>query len=224
MHAQLRQKAVELRLEENLSYSAICQKLKVPKSTLSYWLKEYPLSRERILELKKEGWSKGEASREKFRVTMREKRENKERKIYDTYVKKMDKLPTEAFFVAGLTLYLAEGSKRDYSRIALANTDPGIIKFFINWMVRFLKVDRRKLKAELHLYENMNIRQEEEFWRKEIQFSDKQFFKPQVRKLKKSSFSYKESFRHGTCRIMYGSVDKKTELTVAIKAFINKHF
>lgn len=73
MHSQLRQKAIDLRVAEDLSYGAIHKKLGVAKSTLSYWLKEYPLSRERILELRKLGWTKGEASREKFRATMRER-------------------------------------------------------------------------------------------------------------------------------------------------------
>lgn len=136
----------------------------------------------------------------------------------------MSKLPKEAFFIAGLTLYLAEGTKRDYSRLVLANTDPGVIKFFINWMEKFLSISRDKIKAELHLYENMDIGEEQEFWKKELRFSSKQFSKPQIRKLRKSSFSYKESFRHGTCRIYFGSVEKKMEVMSAIKAFTSQYF
>lgn len=51
MHSQLREQVIELRMEKNLSYGEIRKRLGVPKSTLSYWLREFPLSEERIKEL-----------------------------------------------------------------------------------------------------------------------------------------------------------------------------
>ena len=58
MNSQLREKAINLRLKEELSYSEIQKRLHVSKSTLSYWLKDYPLTEEKILELRRKGWSK----------------------------------------------------------------------------------------------------------------------------------------------------------------------
>ncbi|GEM_PF-1757964 len=55
---KLREKAIKLRVEEKLSYSEIKKRLDVPKSTLSYWLRSYPLSEKRIKKLKKEGREK----------------------------------------------------------------------------------------------------------------------------------------------------------------------
>jgi len=75
MNKKLRSEAVKLRLDKQMSYTAIRDKLGVPKSTLSGWLCDYPLSEERILELRRKGWKKGEASRERFRNSMRRKRE-----------------------------------------------------------------------------------------------------------------------------------------------------
>jgi len=74
MKSDLRKKAIELRIKQRLSYSNIVKTLKVPKSTLSYWLKDYPLTNDGILELRRKGRGKGEASREKFRETMRQKK------------------------------------------------------------------------------------------------------------------------------------------------------
>ncbi len=45
-----REKAIELR-KKGMSYSQIREKLGTPKSTLSNWLKDHPLSKERIREL-----------------------------------------------------------------------------------------------------------------------------------------------------------------------------
>src|SRR3989338_6401022 len=112
MRTELRQKAIDLRLKHQLSYSAIKERLGVSKSTLSYWLQEYPLTAEKILELRRKGWQKGEASRERYRLTMRKRRESIEKEEYDkkyAFLKKH--LSRQNFYLAGLMLYLAEGGK-----------------------------------------------------------------------------------------------------------------
>lgn len=219
MHAILRRKAVELRLKKELSYGEIRKRLGVSKSTLSYWLKDFPLAEKRILELRRLGWQKGEVARERFRNTMRKKREEKERQVYDKYSTRLSRVSKEAFFAAGLMLYQGEGNKRDPYRIVLANTDSKLITFFIKWLEQFLGVAKKHLKVQLHLYNNMNIPEEIDFWKNKLGLLDTQFYKSIVRKMKKNSFSYRESFRHGTCQISFSSGEKKRELMMAIKAF-----
>lgn len=221
MNALLREKAINLRLDEELSYSAIQKRLGVPKSTLSYWLKDFPLSEGKILELRRKGWEKGEASRERFRATMRKRREERGKALYSKWQKRFVNLSEDSHFVAGLMLYLAEGNKKNYARIGIANTDPGVIKFFINWLEKFLEIPCNRIKAELHLYENMDIQREVNFWKEKLEFAENQFYKPQVRKLQKSSFSYRGSFGHGTCALLFGGVEKKLELMMAIQAMVD---
>lgn len=223
MNSQLRQRAINLRIKKELSYSEIRKRLGVPKSTLSYWLREFPISEERILELRRQGWKKSEAGRERFRTTMRKKKELRDREVYNKYQIRFTELSEDALFITGLILYLGEGDKKDYARIGLANTDPAIIKFFIKWMNEFLSVNKEEVKVQLHLYENMDIKKEKEFWRSELGFQENQFYKPAIRKLQKSSFSYKESYRHGTCSVYVLGVERKRELTMAIQAFIDKY-
>lgn len=223
MNSQLREQVIKLRIEKNLSYSKIRKKLGVPKSTLSYWLREFPLSEERILELRHQGWKKGEASRERFRATMRRKRELKNQEVYNKYRERFAHVSRETFFVAGLILYLGEGHKKDYTKLNLANTDPKIVRFFIQWLEEFLGVPKEKLKLSLHLYENMDIEKEKKFWQKELEIQKNQFYKPQVRKLQKASFSYRESYRHGTCSIYIGGVEKHREVLMAIQAFLDEY-
>lgn len=223
MNSKLREQAIKLRTEKNLSYSEIRKRLGIPKSTLSYWLREFPLSEERILELRRQGWKKAEAKIEKFRATMREKKELKDREVYDKYQKKFSSLSKKALFIAGLMLYLGEGGKRDHTKIAFANTDSKIIKFFIHWMNEFLGIPKDKIKVNLHLYENMDIEKEKKFWQDELGLHENQFYKPSIRKLKKASFSYKEPSRHGTCAIYVLNVEKKRELMMAIRAFLDSY-
>jgi len=223
MKSLLREQAVKLRLENNLSYSAIREKLGVSKSTLSYWLREFPLTEKRINQLKREAWDKNEASRERFRNAMIEKRKVKYEEVYEKQKERLINLSEDSFFTAGLMLYSGEGDKRNRNRINLANTDPFIIVFFIKWLNDFLGIPKEKVRVQLHLYENMNIKKERNFWSNKLKMSKDQFYKTSIRKLQKSSFSYKESYRHGTCSIYVCDTEKKRELMAAIEAFFNSY-
>ncbi len=158
-----------------MSYGEIQKKLGVPKSTLSYWLRDFQLSKTRILELQRKGWAKGEASREKFRATMRERKEFKNRQIYEKYKKDFSALSKKSLFLAGIVLYLCEGTKTDYSRIVLTNTDPKVIKFFIWWIENFLDISKNDIKIALHLYESMDLEKELNFWKNELGVNKNQF-------------------------------------------------
>ena len=218
-----RNKALYLRTHKQLGYGQIAKQLSVSKSTLSRWLRDLPLSEKRILELRREGWSRGEAKRETFRKTMRTKRDAKEQNDYLRIRKRFRKISNQALFVAGLMLYLAEGDKKDRYRIGLANTDSEVIKFFLWWVQRFLGVEKTSVKIQLHLYESMNLKAEENFWIQETRLERHQFYKNQIRPLRPASFSYPESFRHGTCKMYVYGLKPTTELMLSIKAFLDTY-
>lgn len=222
MHRELKEKAIRLRLKEQLGYGAIRKRIPVAKSTLSAWLRNFPLSKERITELKKAGWLKSEVKIERYRAAMREKRERKDREEYEKYLRYFNKkIPQKIFFTSGLMLYLAEGSKTNNYTISIANTDPRIIKFFIRWLHKFFGVPKDKLKGSLHLYKNMDIEKEKEFWKNELGFNAAQFYRPYITKNKKASFLYKESFRHGTCSVLFSNTIIKRKIMMAIKAYVD---
>jgi len=87
----------------------------------------------------------------------------------------------------------------------------------------FLEIPKEKMKVELHLYENMDIGKEKKFWGDILRFKEYQFYKPAIRKLQKNSFSYKESYRHGTCALSVTDGEKKRELMMAIQAFLDRY-
>ncbi len=221
MNSKLRQQAVVLRIEKQLSYSEIKKRLNVPKSTLSYWLRELPLSEERLKELEKNRVKKAEIGREKYIRTMIKKKKEMDDQVYEEFKSKLINLPDVALFVAGLMLYQSEGAKTKTSTIVLANTDPRLIKFFIVWLDKFLSIPKQLIRVQLHLYENMNLKKEEKFWQDILDLPSDQFYKPSIRKLKSSSFSYKDSNRHGTCSLYAFGVSPRRKLMMAIKAFLD---
>lgn len=220
MRSKLREKAIALRRRE-LSYGEIKRQLGVPKSTLSYWLRDFPLDEHRIRELRQRGWRRGEAGREKFRATMRLKREHKEEKIYHREQLKLAGLSRNSLYIAGLMLYLAEGGKTNRARVSFANTDVRIIRFFVYWLHKFFSIPREHVRAQLHLYANMNIPSEEKYWLDQLGFERGQLYKTQVRSLRPESFSYQDTSRHGTCSIFLPNTATMTRISMAIRAFLD---
>jgi len=100
-----REKAIQLRLKDK-SYSQIKAELGISKSTLSGWLRNYPLSEERIRELRDHSSQRIE----RFRETMRKKHEVRLRAVYEEQKKVLLPLTKREFFIAGLFLYWGEGS------------------------------------------------------------------------------------------------------------------
>jgi hypothetical protein len=88
-------------------------------------------------------------------------------------------------------------------------------------LTQYLKIPEEKLKAQLHLYENMDIEKEQQFWQNTLGLKRSQFYKSQIREFRKGSFSYRESFRHGTCQVRFDSGEKKMKLMAAIKALVD---
>ncbi len=223
MKSAQREKAIDLRLVHKLGYSAIAKQVKVSKSTLSRWLEDLPLTDERVLELRREAWGRGEASREKFRQTMRMKRDERDHKIYLSQKKKLSRISEQSLFIAGLMLYAAEGDKKSRAEIAFSNTDSVMVLFFARWLERFLGIEQSKLRIQLHLYENMDVHAEETFWKKQLGMNQGQLCKSQIRPLRPGKFSYREPFRHGTCKLYVGGVVKKAELMLSIRAFFDTY-
>jgi len=208
-----KEKALTLR-KQNQSYSQIKKTLNVSKSTLSIWLRDYPLSKERIQELR----GRNEQRIERFRKTMREKKEKRLKRFYDEQKKLFLPLKNREIFLAGLFLYWGEGSKTKDTNLSVANTDPSIIRFFIHWLVDELKVSKEKLRIYLHLYSDMDIKEKIGFWSKEIDIPKNQFTKPYIKKNLSASINHKGRFGHGTCCVNIGDARLSERILMTIKA------
>ena len=171
-----KQKALKLR-KLGKSYSQIKKVLRISKSTLSSWLKNYPLPPEKIRELR--DWN--HIRIEHYRETRSKTREALLKQIYDEEKEKILPFSDRDIFFSGLFLYLGEGGKTKPFELSLSNTDPALIKFFIYWLTKNLGAPKKKLKIKLHLYRDMNIKKEISFWSKILHISKSQFKKPYVK-------------------------------------------
>lgn len=217
-----REKALALRKQE-MSYSQIKKILGVSKSTLSYWLRDYPLSEQRIKELQRMGARQSEQAIERYRETMRQKREKRLTRFYKEQKKLLFPFNKREFFLGGLFLYWGEGKKSDTTNLSISNTDPAIAKFFIKWLTKSLLIPKEKIKIQLHLYTDMDIKEEINFWSKILNIPLNQFTKPYIKKTSSERINHKGSFGHGTCNVYYGNARLSEKILMAIKTITDKY-
>jgi hypothetical protein len=210
---ELKQKVLELR-KQGKSYSQIRQELKVSKGSLSLWLKDFPLSSERIKQLR----DFSEVRIEKYSRTMLAKREARLGEFYNQEKAKHLPLSKRELFIAGLFLYWGEGMKNIKYPLGLYNANPQLVKFGLLWYKNSLSIPADKIKVYLHLYSDMNIVEEMRFWSKELKVPFSRFAKPQIKKSQKSKIKYKGTFGHGTCGLLVNDVRLKERVMAALKA------
>jgi hypothetical protein len=213
-----REKALALRKQE-MSYAQIKEILGVSKSTLSGWLKNFPLSKERIDALR----GKNERRIERYRET---RRKTKEARLMKFYLEEKDKISTftdRDFFIAGLFLYWGEGGKTLSGNVSISNTDPSVINFFVDWVVNHLKVPKGKIRISLHLYSDMDIKKETNFWAKKLSMPKNQFTKPYIKKSLSTRINQKGGFGHGTCNARIGDARLNEKILMGIKVISGKY-
>ncbi len=213
-----REKALALR-KKGMSYSQIKKALNVSKGTLSTWLRKYPLSAERINELR----GKNEKRIERFRETMKQKREKRQKEIYAVQKKFILPLNNREIFLAGLILYWGEGTKAQRNSLIVSNSDPSVIKFFIYWLTKTLSVPRSNIKICLHLYRDMEVDKEIKYWSDILVIPRKQFNRPYIKKTSLRRINHKGSFGHGTCQARVNNTQLTEKVLMSIKAISNRY-
>ena len=208
----LRQRAIKLRLK-GMSYSQIRLLLGVGKSSLSLWLKDYPLTEERLRSLR----DFSEVRIKKFQITMKSKREKRFADFYKEEKEKYLPLSKKELFIAGLFLYWGEGIKGLKYPLGIYNTNPQLVKFGLLWYKIALSVPVEKINVHLHLYSDMNIKEEIRFWSKELKVPASRFAKPYIKKTKKADINHKGTFGHGTCGLLVHNVLLKERVMAALK-------
>lgn len=210
-----KQKAITMR-KAGMSYSQIKDKLDISKSTLSSWLYNMPLSVKRIRELQADS----PIRIEKYRNTMRAKREARLEEVYKKVAKDVGNFSKRDLFLAGLFLYWGEGTKAQRTSVTLTNTNPAMLKFFIKWLELF-DVKREDMKVKLHLYSDMNIKRSLDFWSKELKIPVNQFRKPYIKKTQLKSITYNNGFGEGTCCVTVDNRDLWEYIIMGMK-YISK--
>lgn len=209
-HVILRRQAIELR-KLGKSYSQIKNLLGIPKSTLSDWLKKYPLSKEQIHLLR----DVSEVRIEHYRETMQRKKEARLLNYYNEAKSTIIPLSERELLIAGIFLYWGEGTKSG-EQLVVANTDPKLVQFALLWMLKALKIPKEEIHVLVHLYKDMDTEEALNYWSNILEIPRKQFSPPYIKDSLRSQIDYK-GYGHGTCNLRVYKKVVKEKVMMALK-------
>jgi len=118
----------------------------------------------------------------------------------------------------GLMLYWGEGDKTKNYFVALTNTNPSILVYFVSWIRKYFFIQEERLKCRLYIWENLDENKCKKFWSKKLKIPLSQFTKSYISKSNPKIKKNKHNF--GVCRVSYGSKKIMSE----IKQEIEKNF
>ncbi|HEY9437533.1 MAG TPA: hypothetical protein VIS29_02565 [Streptomyces sp.] len=156
----LRAKARELR-QQGMTYDQIQVELGCSKSSISLWVRDLPKPEPRYTE--KERLARMNAGLASLRASQDQERLETKRIAQES----MGELSDRELFIAGVTLYWAEGMKdKSYSRresLLFINSDPNVIKVYLSWL-DLLGVAQERLHLRVSIHESANVKEAESFW------------------------------------------------------------
>lgn len=203
----IKQKVQSLR-RKGKTYREIVENLNlfVPKSTLSGWCKEIILSdkqQRRIEEINQKNFTitrlRGIKLKEERRKVFYNNLNLANKPLFELCRK--DLLVKKVVLV---TLYLAEGSKTRRGSLMFGNSDPKIVRLFVNLMRECYKIDESKFRCTVQCRADQNIKNLETFWSHVTKIPSKQFYTARVDKRTIGQKSRKLDYK-GVCRIDYFS-------------------
>jgi len=211
-----REKAVVLR-KQGKTYSEIRREVGVAKSTLSEWLKNLSLTEEQFVSLKNSRASSKQIAIEKTRNVKQRKREVRLKILYAAERRNWNSLNERELLLAGLFLYWGEGNKSLRGSLSLNNNDPKVLQFTLNWLLYGLGVPKEKIKVCLHLYNDMSVEEEIDYWSRLLDLPKVHFIRPYIKESKRMEITHK-GFGHGTCGLIVNDVRLKEKVIMAIAA------
>lgn len=156
-----------------LSYGEIMELIPVKKSTLATWCRDVRLSDAQI-----------EAIGDRTSQESGEPRDTQWRRWKEIEAIRRDAATQVSDFrdplwLAGVTLYWAEGSKTR-NQLRLANTDPDALRLFVSWIRAFVDASAQ-FSIQLHLHEGNDELSAMEYWCGETGLHEANFYKTYIK-------------------------------------------
>jgi len=175
----------------------------VPKSTLSSWLSDVPVSgraKKRLARIRRT--RQAEWARKGSQAMARKSREHRASLLKGAQ-NQIDglRLTVGTAALVGAALYWAEGDKAR-NMLRFTNSDVVMMKFMRRWFVEILNVPPSDLRCAVHVYLNNGLTYDEieSWWSKALGIPRVYFYAPQLNKAPKS----KKNKR--TRKLLYGTI------------------
>ncbi len=107
-------------------------------------------------------------------------------------------------FGLGLGLYWGEGNKKNKLSVRLGNTDPDLVRKFIEFLKKTYQVDSSRIRFGLQIFSDMSPRKALIFWSKYLRVPHSQFGKVIVTPAR-SVGTYREKTQHGVLTVYFSN-------------------
>jgi len=105
-------------------------------------------------------------------------------------------------FGLGLGLYWGEGTKANKNSVRLGNTDPELIKRFMDFLIIFFAIKKDDMYFGLQIFSDINPNAVLDFWVKRLKIKRSQINNPVITK-SRSLGTYKKKSEYGVLTVMY---------------------
>jgi hypothetical protein len=217
---ELKPEAICLR-KQGKSLKDIEESLGIPRSNLSNWLRNIKLTKAQKSKLDLR-WRQALASARKKSVLWHNAQKTERLRVAEneaTAVLNRLKINKDILDVALAMLYLGEGFKKS-DLTGVGNSDPIILKFFVEGIVRNYGFDRNKIKCELHLRADQNKKKIKKYWSKELNLPIKNFLSTSFDKRTIGRKTYKNY--KGVCIVRFGTVAIQRKLVYLSRQFCER--
>lgn len=117
-------------------------------------------------------------------------------------------LEEHQLFALAIGLYMGEGTRNGIHEVALANTNPNVLKIFIRFMIEICGVQRDKLRLKLNVYDDCDVEEAINWWCNQVNLKKEQFFAPTIRLSRGGTHIQKSQY--GTVTVAFGNVKLKS--------------
>ncbi len=169
-----REKGIRL-LKEGFSYNQISSRLIVAKGTINSWFVRLPeTDKEKVRKFRIQNWkeSNKEKSRKRVKATLA-----KEEEIQVKAARKVNALSQKDLFLVGISLYWAEGGKKNRYGLQFSNSDPKMIELIMHFFRKICRVNEQKFYMQMILHKNIKEEKALKYWSEITKVPVKQFKK-----------------------------------------------
>jgi len=121
------------------------------------------------------------------------------------------------WFLYGLALglYWGEGNKRSKTAVRIGNTDPDLLRYFLDFLITMYQVDESRLRFGLQVFTDMDPCTARDFWCKKLKVSSSSFQKIVVTpSIKKGTYTKKSEY--GVLTIYFSNTKIRDTIVGAI--------
>lgn len=173
----------KLYLKNHKSVPEIAKLLKCSDSRINYWLIKHHISKRTISEAI---YIKHNPRGDPFKFHLPKN------------------LKEAILFGLGVGLYWGEGNRANKNLVKIGNTDPALLKIFIQFLIEISNIKKSDLKFHLQIFSDINIKEAVKFWMKELGIKKKQMYKTTITKTGAIG-TYRKKSKYGVLTVYYAN-------------------